>query len=264
MLERRGWWFMFSQFKMLLEQRDGFSVVPLLGNPAELGLVCSGKRHLGSLNGIDCYCCSLDDTNQVPPGATLIGLRRLFGAIPDEFFNMAIVGTHLVNWDRNHLFCSRCGYPIENRQDVRAKECKQCGLLVFPRISPAVIVLVRKKHEVLLARSSHFEKDIYSVLAGFVEPGESLEAAVSREVKEEVGITISNIAYFGSQPWPFPDSLMIGFTAEHAEGDIAIDGAEIVDARWYKVDKLPQLPGRISIARGLIDWFIKCCSEKSA
>lgn len=127
-----------------------------------------------------------------------------------------------------------------------------------------MIVLVRKKDEILLARSSRFEKGLYSVLAGFVEPGETLEAAVSREVREEVGISISNITYFGSQPWPFPDSLMIGFTAKHAAGDISVDGIEIVDAGWFKVDNLPKIPDRISIARRLIDSFIAHQSDKSA
>lgn len=261
MLEHRGWWFIFSRFKMLLEQKDGFPIVPLLGDPTQLGLACSGKRHLGTLNGIDCYCCCLDDTNQTPPGTTLIGLRRLFGTISDELFGMANLAVHLVHWDRNHRFCSRCGHPIGDRQDVRAKGCSRCGLLVFPRISPAVIVLVRKKDEILLARSGRFEKGLYSVLAGFVEPGETLEAAVSREVREELGVSISDITYFGSQPWPFPDSLMIGFTAEHAEGDISIDGVEIVDAGWFKVDNLPKIPDRISIARRLIDSFIASHSD---
>lgn len=263
MLEHRGWWFIFSRFKMLTGQKGQSIAVPLLHDPSELGLVYSNKRRLGSLNGIDCYCCSMDDVGQTPPGTALIGLRRLFGAIPGELFSMANVAVHLTYWDRTNLFCCRCGSPIEDRQDVRAKECNRCGLLVFPRISPAVIVLVRKKDEILLARSERFEEGLYSVLAGFVEPGETLEGAVSREVKEEVGISISDITYFGSQPWPFPDSLMIGFTAEYREGDISIDGDEIVEAGWYRVGNLPKIPDKISIARKLIDSFIASQSDKS-
>jgi NAD+ diphosphatase len=263
MLEHRGWWFIFSHSKMLVEQKGQSIAVPLLDDPSDIGLVCTGKRYLGSFDGIDCYCCWFDTVNQAPPGTSLIALRRLFGALPDDLFGMASLAAHLVHWDRNQLFCSRCGSLIRDAEDVRAKECNQCGLIVFPRISPAVIVLVKKTDEILLARSERFEKGLYSVLAGFVEPGETLEAAVSREVKEEVGISISDITYFGSQPWPFPDSLMIGFTANYAGGDISIDDVEIVDAGWYRIDNLPRIPDRISIARKLIDWFVAGYSDKS-
>jgi NAD+ diphosphatase len=141
-------------------------------------------------------------------------------------------------------------------QAERAKECPQCGLLAFPRLSPAIIVLVQRRHELLLARPYHFPPGLYSVIAGFVEPGETLEEAVVREVREEVNLAIKDIRYFGSQPWPFPHSLMIGFTATHAGGEISIDDAEIEDAGWFKADALPTLPGKISIARKLIDWFL--------
>lgn len=265
MLEHRGWWFIFSRFKILTERKGESISIPLLRDPSESGLICARKRRLGSLNGIDCYCCDLDDVRQVPPnGATFIGLRRLFGTIPDDLFGMANLAAHLVHWDRTYRFCSRCGSPIEDREDVRAKGCCRCGLLVFPRISPAVIVLVKKKDEILLARSERFEAGLFSVLAGFVEPGETLETAVSREVKEEVGISISDITYFGSQPWPFPDSLMIGFTAEYLAGDISIDGEEIVEAAWFRAGSLPRIPDKISIARRLIDWFIACYSDESS
>lgn len=262
-VEHRGWWFLFSRSKMLVEQRDGAIAVPLIKDPSELGLSWTGQRYLGSLNGRDCYCASLDDGAQKPAGTALVGLRRLFGSLPDDLFGMARLGVHLVHWDKTQIFCSRCGAGISDRQDVRAKECPQCRLLVFPRISPAVIVLVKRQDHILLARSERFEKGMYSVLAGFVEPGETLEGAVSREVMEEVGIAVSNITYFGSQPWPFPDSLMIGFTADYERGDICIDGSEIVDAGWYHPGNLPNIPDKISIARRLIDWFIECHSKKS-
>ena len=139
---------------------------------------------------------------------------------------------------------------------MRAKECEECGRFDFPRISPAIIVLIEKGDALLLARSTRFPGSFFSVLAGFVEPGESLEEAVHREVKEETGILVKDIEYFGSQPWPFPDSLMIGFTAQYASGEIRIDGEEIAEAGWYKSHSLPQIPGKLSIARQLIDWFV--------
>lgn len=139
---------------------------------------------------------------------------------------------------------------------MNAKECPGCRFLSFPRISPAVIVLVEKENRVLLARVKRFTTELYSVLAGFVEPGETLEETVRREVAEETGIKVKNIRYFGSQPWPFPDSLMIGFTADYESGEIKIDETEIADAGWYDPDRLPIIPGKISIARELIDWFV--------
>jgi NAD+ diphosphatase len=126
----------------------------------------------------------------------------------------------------------------------------------FPDVSPAIIVAVIRDERILLARASRFPKQMYSVLAGFVEPGESLEECVRREEREEVGVEVTNIRYFGSQPWPFPHSLMVGFTADHAAGEISADGKEIVDAGWFTADHLPQIPGKISIARKLIDWFV--------
>lgn len=260
-VEHRGWWFLFSRFKMLVDKRDGGTAVPFIKDPSELGLSYTGKRYLGSLNGRDCYCASLDDRAEKPPGTGLIGLRRLYGALPDDLFGMANLAVHLVHWDKTQLYCSRCGAGINDRQDVRAKECPQCRLLVFPRISPAVIVLVKRDDHLLLARSERFEEGLYSVLAGFVEPGESLEGAVSREVKEEVGISVCNVTYFGSQPWPFPDSLMIGFTADYEGGELSIDGSEIVEAGWYHPRNLPGIPDKISIARRLIDWFIEYHSK---
>ena len=139
---------------------------------------------------------------------------------------------------------------------MNANECPGCGFLSFPRISPAVIVLVEKENRVLLARVKRFTTELYSILAGFVEPGETLEETVQREVEEETGIKVKNIRYFGSQPWPFPDSLMIGFTADYESGEIKIDETEIVDAGWYDPDRLPTIPGKISIARELLDWYV--------
>jgi NAD+ diphosphatase len=163
----------------------------------------------------------------------------------------------LIRWDRGHKFCGQCGKLTESKKDERAKICPSCGLSAYPRLSPAVIVAVVKGDRLLLGTSKRFRADFWSVLAGFVEPGETLEECVVREVREEVGILVENVHYFGSQPWPFPDSLMVGFTAEYAAGEITVDQTELTDANWFTADDLPRIPPKVSIARRLIDWFVE-------
>ena len=172
-------------------------------------------------------------------------------------FSIAQHAFQIVNWDRMHQFCGRCGAETDYSQSERVKICPACEAHYYPRVSPAVIVAIHRENKLLLMRNKRYKHNFYSVLAGFVEPGESLEAAIVREVKEEVGIEVKNIRYFASQPWPFPDSLMIGFTADYAGGNLVPDGFEISEAGWYAVDDLPLIPGPISIARKLIDAFVE-------
>jgi NAD+ diphosphatase len=138
----------------------------------------------------------------------------------------------------------------------RAKICKSCDHVIFPQISPVILCLIWRDNEILLARAPHFNENLYSVIAGFVEPGENLEATVAREVKEEVGVDVHKVSYFASQPWPFPSNLMIAYTAEYVSGDVVIDKTEIADAKWFSLDKLPLLPPSISLSRRLIDSFV--------
>ncbi len=183
------------------------------------------------------------------------GLRGLFGVLNEDLYGVAVRALSIINWENTHQFCSNCGSRAQKRNDMLAIQCARCGFTMFPRISPAIIVLVERGKKVLLARASRFKEDLYSVIAGFVEPGETLEQTVAREIKEETGIDVKDIRYFGSQPWPFPDSLMIAFTTRYAGGEIAVDNEEIIEAKWFAADKLPNIPGKISIARSLIDWF---------
>lgn len=251
-------WFIFSGHKLLVRNEDDTPDIPVLqGGPQDLGLEAVRLHFLGSLDGEACYVAEVAEGIDPPVGMLFSGLRNLFDSLNDTLYRVAVVAIQVVDWDRLYQFCGRCGEKTVYKEGVRAKECRRCGLISFPRLSPAVIVAVERGRKLLLARASRFPTQFYSVLAGFVEPGETLEEAVAREVKEEVGIEVTNIKYFGSQPWPFPDSLMIGFTAQYAGGEISIDGAEIVEAGWFEADSLPSLPGRISIARRLIDWFVE-------
>jgi NAD+ diphosphatase len=215
------------------------------------------SQNLGQVEGRSFYVAELSSDTVVPENMSFCDLRRLLGHISNDLFFLAGKASQILHWDRTHQYCSQCGASTENKIDERAKLCPSCGLINYPRISPAIIVAITRGDEILLARGSRFQASFYSVLAGFVEPGETFEECVQREVGEEVGLKVKNIKYFGSQPWPFPDSLMAGFTAEYASGDINIDKNEILDASWFAVDQLPFIPGNGSIARSLIDWFVQ-------
>jgi NAD+ diphosphatase len=192
-----------------------------------------------------------------PSGLVPVDLRTLYGILGERRWSLAGRAAQLLAWDRDHAFCGRCGAATEHLAGERARHCPRCGLDAYPRLSPAVITIVERGDEVLLARGTRFPRPFYSALAGFVEPGESLEECVRREVREEVGIELGEIRYFGSQPWPFPNSLMIGFHADYASGELVLDPAEIADAGWYRADALPLVPPPLSIARALIDDYLR-------
>lgn len=184
------------------------------------------------------------------------GVRALFGALAPEELALAGTALHVVRWLETSRFCGRCAAATERVPAERAMKCPKCALTFYPRISPAIIVLVRRGDEALLARNARFPGAFYSTLAGFSEIGETLEETLVREVKEEVGVDVGDVRYFGSQPWPFPDSLMVGFTAEWRAGEIRV-GEEIADAKFFRRDEpLPMLPPKVSIARSLIDAWL--------
>jgi NAD+ diphosphatase len=180
-------------------------------------------------------------------------LRTLFGVISDELYAVAGRAMQLLDWDRIHKYCGCCGKETFIRKTERCRECTICGHLAYPKLAPAVMALVKREKKILLARGPHFPEKFYSVIAGYVDPGETLEQCVMREVIEEVGIKVKNICYFGSQPWPFSGSLMIAFTCEWQEGEIYTQPDEILHADWFDLTNLPQLPPPLSISRLLID-----------
>ena len=193
-----------------------------------------------------------------PPGADLVNLRQAFGVLDEADWIMAGRASQILNWERDHRFCGRCGRSTERHGSERAMVCDSCGSMSFPRLTPAVITLVeREDGRALLAWGRQFPGRFFSALAGFVEPGESLEQTVEREIMEEVGIAVADITYFGSQPWPFPHSLMIGFQARYDSGDLVLQESEIVEAGWFHPEDLPPVPrGRMSIAGWMIeDWL---------
>jgi len=247
-----GLWFAFRGSELLVRMEGTAARVPEGEEWASLGLPAGNLQDLGGS-----WAVGLPDDAEPPAGMVFQGLRRLYGPLDEETWKLAGRAVQIVEWDRNHRYCGRCGAETERKPDELARVCPRCGLQQFPRISPAVIVRIERGDELLLARSPHFAPGVYSTLAGFVEPGESLEDTVIREVREEVGVEVTNVRYFGSQPWPFPHSLMIGFVADWAAGEIRPQEGEIEDAGWFTVDNLPGLPSRFSIARSLLDDFIE-------
>ncbi len=254
----QGLWFVFRTGELLVFEEGDGARVPRGAELPDSGLaLTAGETHeVGTLEGAACFAAALTPEVEPPPGMAFHGLRKLWARLPEEVWSLAGRAVQIVEWDRNHRFCGRCGALTERRSDELSRACTVCGLQHFPRISPAVIVRVERGDEILLARSPHFAPGVYSTLAGFVEPGESLEDTILREIQEEVGVTVTNLRYFGSQPWPFPHSLMIGFVARYESGEITPQEGEIEDARWFTVDDLPGLPSKLSIARALIEEWI--------
>ena len=248
--------FAFQDDRLLVEVDGSAARVPRVRELSEVGLAPVSQHYLGRLDERHCFAADVVEEAKAPDGMVFQGLRQLFGLLEEELFPVAGRAFQIVDWERTHQFCGRCGTPTRHHDTDRARECPDCGLLSFPRVSPAVICLVERGRQFLLARNARFPKGRYSILAGFVEPGETLEEAVAREIREEVGIEVGAIRYFGSQPWPFPHSLMVGFTAQHESGEIRVDREEIVDAGWYSPENLPALPDNISISRQIIDSFL--------
>ncbi len=215
----------------------------------------AGRSHyLGTLDGVQCLAVNLDAQEDAPSDPwRFTGLRPLFFAIPEPLLALAGRAFQIVEWDRTHRFCGQCATPMQDRPGERARECPACGHTAYPRVSPAMMVLVTRGPDMLLARASRFPSGMFSALAGFVEPGETIEDCIHREVREEVGIEVQDPVYFGSQSWSFPHSLMIAFTAEYAGGTLRPDETEIAEARWFAPDALPAMPPSLSIARKLID-----------
>lgn len=221
-----------------------------------LGVEPARVHSIGQLDGVAHLAVSLDDgfaVQQLPEGWKAAGLRNWFGVIDDNLLAIAMRAVQLLEWDRTHVHCGACATPTERLTGERARRCPSCSLIVYPRISPAMMALVTRGDEFLLGRGINFPPGRYSALAGFLEAGESVEDAIRREVMEEVNVEVKNLQYFGSQSWPFPNSLMLAFTAEYAGGELRHDPKELADAQWFPLDALPQLPPRLSIARALID-----------
>lgn len=250
-------WFVFSGNRLLVREDGGTVVTPLAEDAAVFGLPVEEPLYLGTWEGVPSYTALAKADAEAPEGYAFTGLRALYGSLSDGLFHLAGRAYQIAEWNAAHRFCGRCGTPMDHSDTERSKKCLSCGLTSYPPVSPAVITAIFREGRILLAHAKHFQNNMHSLIAGFVEPGETLEDAVRREIREEVGLQVRNIRYFGSQQWPFPNSLMIGFMADYESGEITVDGEEIVFADWFEPDRLPVLPHEISIARKMIDWYVE-------
>lgn len=251
--------------KLLLIDRQGRAYLAMdesgkytIPDAGSLETLCTKELpELGNFRGRICYGCRWEA--DFPPSAALtaIDIREAIPGVDPAVKKLLLRGKPILEWLAQRKYCSVCGAGLVDHEQEEARYCPECRMLYFPKISPAVIVLIKREDgAVLLAHNSKFRHKVYSLIAGFVEAGESAEDAVRREVREEVGLEIKNIQYKYSQSWPFPDSLMLGFTAEYESGVLTPDGEEIVDANFYRPDELPPLPGHGSIARRIIEEYI--------
>ena len=260
--QENAWWFIIAKGKIVLQPQGDF--VPY-GNLDDLpfpALLTTNKIKLGQYQSSPCYLVKLPEQLDVGFGE-YSDLRFLLGRVDDALFDMAGRAFQIALFYQTHQYCGKCGEKMHVIGWEIAMKCYHCQHRCYPRVSPCIIVGIRKENKILLALHQRHKKDnmpIFTILAGFTEPGETLENCVQREVYEESGIKVKNIQYITSQPWPFPHSLMMGYIAEHESGEINIDPKELHSAAWYETDNLPALPNSGTLARKLIDKLVAQCS----
>jgi NAD+ diphosphatase len=243
--------FLFHGGRLLLREHD--LTLPDAATLAALGLDPAHVQPVGLL-GERYYQAGWVDSEQAPPGYAWRSLRSLFAEFDESMLGLAGRAAQIAEWARTHRFCGACGHPMARVAHERSFKCAQCGHLAYPRISPAMMVLIRKGDAFLMAMHVGSPSKRFTPLAGFLEAGESIEEAVHREVFEEVGLQVTNLQYFASQSWPFPHSLMIAFTADYAGGEIRVDPTEIAEARWFGPDdEWPERVPQISVSSVLVD-----------
>lgn len=251
-----AYWLIFHSGKLLVAENGGLAAIPLAPSLEELSLTPIRTLYLGTFEDIPCFAAEVSAETAEPEGMAFRPLRPLYELLEEDLFHLAGRGLQLLAWDETHQFCGKCGTGTVLSPTEHSRSCPACGQVSYPRIAPAVITAILKDNKLLLAHSPHFVNNMYGLIAGFVEPGETLEDCVQRETMEEVGIRVKNITYFGSQQWPFPHSLMVGFVAEYESGEITVDGEELDHADWFELDQLPVIPPHVSIARKIIDWVV--------
>jgi NAD+ diphosphatase len=256
--DREGRWFLIQdQSIFLLEGRQGADRIPLGGVPAGFIGKVESIVHFGTYLGVPCWAGSVGPGLDAPPGFVREKLAPGQIALSEDLLSLCGLAQQATYWEATSWHCPRCGKPTVAIKGERGKRCLRCKYDHYPHLHPAVIVLIRDGDRVLLTRKSFWAKGRYGLVAGFVDIGESLEAAARREIREEVGVEVRDLQYVASQYWPFPSQLMVGFVATYAGGEVQPDHTELEDARWFSVTDLPDLPGKHSIARFILDHFAR-------
>ena len=249
----KNYYFVCCKEELLLEKTAyGGYTSPLLEEPPAEVKPWTNVMNISPLNGTAVKTFRIDNPIADSERYEMCGLRKSFYKLPRPLYLKAGKCQELLYWDQNTKYCGVCGAPMRMDTDI-SKKCTECGKEIWPQLATAVIVLIHRDEEVLLVRAKNFRTDFYGLVAGFVETGETLEEAVAREALEETGVTITNIRYFGSQPWPYPCGLMVGFHADYVSGEIHLQRSEIAKGGWFRRDNLPQIPEKLSIARMLLD-----------
>lgn len=251
-------WFVFCNGQVLIEkQPDGYHV-PAGENPPVALPEGNGIHHIGEINGLAAQAYAIGEPveGDAHSRRRMMDLRASFDVLPPEEYRMAGKASQILTWEKNSRYCPACGVPTVPSHPT-ARRCPRCGQEFYPRISPAVIVLIRKGDSILLVHARNFRGSFKGLVAGFLEPGETLEECVHREVMEETGLRIKNLTYFGSQPWPYPSGIMVGFHADYAGGTIKLQDEELNAGSFFTRDNLPEIPKKLSIARKLIDAWLE-------
>lgn len=256
-----SFYFIFCNDSLLL---DSAGHVPCTATPPIALENWQKLHHLPDLDGHPCYTVSID-TPVTVPGWQMKSLRESFYHLPERIYNMAGKAREIIYWDKTTRYCGVCGAPMKLHTDI-SKRCTQCGKEVWPALATAIIVAITRNEgrEILLVQSNKFKRDYLGLVAGFVETGETLEACVRREVMEETQLTITNLRYFASQSWPYPNGLMVGFTAEYESGTLTLQRSELNKGGWFSRDNLPAIPGEVSLARKLIDHWLETTNETAS
>lgn len=246
----------FTEAGLIVDSQTSILLIPFEKTVEQLSLAVKAVYLHDSTLVVKCESALTPD-QMLETGFDVRNEKDVLASMEEEWLRPLILrALQWLAWDDKVQYCSKCTARLQKVLETTEKKCILCELSFFPKFSPAVMVLIQRENEILLARSTHFKSGFYSALAGFVEIGETAELAVHREVKEEVGLDISDLEYFGTQSWPFPDSFMIAFKAKYLRGEINIDVNEIEDARWFNINDLPELPPYASISRRLIDSVI--------
>lgn len=252
------WFIVFQQGQLLSDMRSHAGCLLVREQLQRSGWREQRRQFLGYWEDRPCFALEIDEADQPDPMQFQKGnLYHILGRVDERLFALAGRASQLLDWEKDHQFCGRCGNRMRVDTQERAMRCDPCQVINYPRIAPCVIVLVTRGEELLLARNANFPQPMYSTLAGFIEAGETAEETLAREVREEVGVEIANIRYFKSQSWPFPNQLMLGFYADYAGGDIVCDQQEIADAQWFHYSDLPMMPPVSSISGQLIQHHIQ-------